>query len=121
LPVAGAGIVNAKKALRFNQTENDEDLADYLSAVGTFGLFSDIVSKYGRHPVKGTEFIAGPTFSDAGELWKSGSALTQEGNPKPLARLAVGHIPIAGPTLRGLFNEPKKKKNPNSLEKLRLK
>jgi hypothetical protein len=107
LPIAGALTMSAKDAIRFGpQRDHQETIADYLAAVGTFGAFTDAFAGSGRQPVRGLQYLAGPTLGDAGALWEAGTALTREGNALPMAKFAVRQIPVVGPSLRNLFNEP---------------
>jgi soluble cytochrome b562/ribosomal protein S18 len=115
-PAAGFAVMNAKDAIRFgDQREEEPDILDYLATVGTFGAFTDAFATSGRQPVRGLQQLAGPTLGDAGALWEAASAIT---NPRkedpdaadrlrPMAKFLARQVPVAGPSLRNLFNEPK--------------
>ena len=108
LPVAGGAVVTAKDAIRWGpQSEQTRTWADYLGAVGTFGAFADAFTGYGRQPVKGLSWLAGPTLGTAGGALDASRALLMEGDVKPLGKMVAGAVPVAGPSLRQLFVKPK--------------
>jgi hypothetical protein len=115
-PAAGYLVMRMKDAVRFGeQREVEEDIADYLAQVGTFGAFADAFASTGRQPVRGLQQLAGPTLGDAGALWEAASSIT---NPRkedpdigdrtrPMAKFIAKQTPFVGPSVRQLFNEPK--------------
>jgi len=112
LPIAGLLTVTLKDSVRFgDQTERDRNIADYLAAVGTFGAFTDAFAGSGRQPVKGLPYLAGPTLGDAGSLWEAAFIEAPKGNLRPGAKFVARQVPVVGPSIRQLFNEPKEPKS----------
>lgn len=108
LPIAGVLTVAAKDAVRFGeQTERERNIADYLAAVGTFGAFTDAFANSGRQPVKGLQYLAGPTLGDFGSAWEAAFIEAPRGNFYPAAKFVSRQIPVIGPSVRQLFNTPK--------------
>ena len=115
LPAAGAAVLHSRDAIRFGQQrEKDAGIADYLATVGTFGAFTDAFAGSGRQPVRGLSYLAGPTLGDAGSAWEAVTAITQKGDVKPMAKLAVRQVPVVGPSLRQLFSDEFKKQSPRT-------
>lgn len=134
LPVAGVGVAKLRDSVRFGeQTERKRNVADYLATVGTFGAFTDAFASSSKQPVRGLEYLAGPTLGDAGRAWEAVAGLTAfargtdeegewEGKWRPAAKLIARQIPVVGPSVRQLFNENKpKREDTKMLEELGLK
>lgn len=123
-PPAGFAVAKLRDSIRFGQqTEEERNLADYLAMVGTFGAFTDAFASSSKWPVRGLQYLAGPTLGDAGLAWEAAAGLTGyvpggvEGKWRPAAKLLSRQIPVVGPSIRQLFNEEKARKSGRRTER----
>lgn len=122
-PVVGAGVVKAKDTIRFGeQKEYERNVADYLAAIGTFGLFTDFFANSGRASVSGLNYIAGPTLGMVGDAWTAARDTrnrvvgNDDKNPiNPIGKFFSRHLaPVVGPSVRQLFSDAKEKQGRTS-------
>lgn len=116
-PLIGEAIADIRSLItgRERKTKGLTRYFENIGQVGALGILSDTLQAgtYGR----GTEFIAGPTFSDVGEL------INIAGGPnkgKNLGKFLTRKIPIVGSRLSQTFFSKKKETIPTgNLLKLR--
>jgi hypothetical protein len=101
MPVVGEGVADLRAVLsgRKRDKKGLERIAENITAVGGFGLFTDLWQSAKYKNLGG--FVMGPTFSTAAELFE-GMVQLVEGKPKSLTKTVARQAPVAGPLFKNL-------------------